>query len=70
MQFIIFINLYIHDMEIKQILSLVAPIGLIVAGVIIKISKSKERFGIFKNFSYFFIILGTLLLVYRISKLG
>lgn len=36
-------------MDFQLINSFLAPIGLIVAGVIIKISKNNETFGVFKK---------------------
>lgn len=54
-------------MDFQLINSFLAPIGLIVAGVIIKISKNNETFGVFfKKYWFGFILLGMLLLIFRL----
>lgn len=55
-------------MDFQLINSFLAPIGLIVAGVIIKISKNNETFGVFKKYWLGFILLGMLLLIFRLYK--
>jgi hypothetical protein len=55
-------------MDFQDINRFLTPIGLIIAGIIIKISKKKEVFGYFKNFWLFFIIIGLLLFLFRLYK--
>ena len=51
-------------MDFQQINSFLAPIGLIIAGVFMKLSKNNETFGFIKKYWLWFIILGALLLRY------
>jgi hypothetical protein len=53
-------------MNFEQINSFLAPVGLMIAGVVIKISKNKETFGLFKKYWLGFIVLGAILLLYRV----
>ncbi len=55
-------------MDYQEINNYLAPIGLIVMGIIIKFSKNKEVFGVFKNFWLFFVLLGVFLLLFKLLK--
>lgn len=55
-------------MNFQEINNYIAPVGLIVAGIVIRISKNKETFGVFKNYWYLFIIGGFLLLLFKINS--
>jgi hypothetical protein len=52
-------------MDFQQINSFIAPIGLIIAGIIMRLSKNNETFGFIKKYWLWFIILGTFLLLFR-----
>ena len=56
-------------MDFNTVISLIAPIGMIVAGILIKLSREKEKFGVFANYWYLFILGGGILLILRIVKL-
>ena len=45
-------------MSFDEFNSFLAPIGLIIAGLIIKFAKNKERFGTFKDKWYILVLLG------------
>lgn len=53
-------------MSFQEINSFIAPIGLIIAGVVIKLSKNNEMFGKFKKYWLFFVVGGVILLLTRI----
>ncbi|MEY4963896.1 MAG: hypothetical protein RLZZ323_1215 [Bacteroidota bacterium] len=55
-------------MSFQEINSFIAPIGLIIAGVLMNLSKNNEMFGKFKKFSLFFVIGGMILLLTRILR--
>ncbi len=55
-------------MSFQEINSFIAPIGLIIAGVFMKLSKNNEMFGKFKKYSLFFVIGGLILLLTRILR--
>ncbi len=55
-------------MAFQEINNYLAPIGLIIIGLVIKFSKNKEIFGVFKNFWFFLVILGVLLLFLKLFK--
>ncbi len=52
-------------MEFSVINSFLAPIGLIIAGILIRFSK-REELASFRKRWYIFVILGVLLLVLRL----
>jgi hypothetical protein len=54
------------NMNFQEINSYIAPVGLIVAGLVVRLSKNKETFGVFKNYWYLLIIIGLLLLTFRL----
>ena len=56
-------------MNFNILSSLLAPSGMIIAGIMIKISRDKEKFGVFSNYWYWFIIGGGLLLLIRIAEI-
>ncbi|MEA9414171.1 hypothetical protein [Flavobacterium sp. PL02] len=53
-------------MSFQEINSFIAPMGLIIAGVAMKLSKNNEMFGKFKKYWLFFVIGGVILLLTRI----
>lgn len=53
-------------MDFYQIRNFLTPIGLILAGVIMKLSKNKETFGVFKKYWFLFIIGGVLLFLSKL----
>jgi hypothetical protein len=53
-------------MSFQEINSFIAPIGLIIAGVVMKVSKNNVMFGKFKKYWWFFVIGGLILLLTRI----
>jgi hypothetical protein len=53
-------------MNFQEFNSFLAPIGLIIAGIIIKVSNNTELFGSFKKRWYILIILGLVLLLLKI----
>lgn len=55
-------------MDFQQINSFLAPLGLIIAGIVMKLSKSNQTFGSIKKYWLAFIILGGILLLYRFYK--
>jgi hypothetical protein len=55
-------------MDFQQINSFIAPVGLIIAGVIMRLSKNNETFGFLKKYWLWFIILGAFLLLFRLYK--
>ncbi|WP_374173028.1 hypothetical protein [Flavobacterium tructae] len=56
-------------MNFNTLISLIAPSGIIVAGVLIKLSRDKEKFGVFAKYWYLFILVGGMLLMLRIVNL-
>ena len=52
-------------MNFQEFNSYLAPIGLIIAGLIIKFSENTEVFGSYKKRWYIFLILGSLLLLLK-----
>lgn len=56
-------------MSFSEITGFLAPIGLIIAGIIIKLSIDKEKFGIFKKYWLLFILIGVFLLSYKVYKI-
>lgn len=55
-------------MSFQDITRFLVPIGLIVAGFIIKLSKNKEMFGSFKKYWFLLVIIGVLLFLLRLFK--
>lgn len=55
-------------MSFQDITRFLVPIGLIVAGFIIKLSKNKEMFGSFKKYWFLLVIIGVLLFILRLFK--
>ena len=55
-------------MSFQDITRILVPIGLIVAGFIIKLSKNKEMFGSFKKYWFLLVIIGVLLFLLRLFK--
>ncbi len=55
-------------MNFGELNSFLAPTGLIIAGIVLKLSGRKEQDSFFKKHWYLFIILGVVLLVYRVFK--
>ncbi len=53
-------------MDLHQIKSFIAPIGLILVGVMMKLSKNQEVFGAFKKYWFLFVIGGVLLLLAKL----
>jgi hypothetical protein len=56
-------------MSFLDISSFIAPIGLILAGIIMKVSKNKERFSYVQKYWFFYILIGLFLLFNRLYKL-
>lgn len=56
-------------MNFQEFNSYLAPVGLILAGIIIKFSNNNELFGSLKKRWYVFFILGLLLLILKIVKI-
>lgn len=56
-------------MDLNILISLLAPFGIIIAGIIIKVSKDKEKFGVFVNYWSLFIIGGGILLLIKLINL-
>lgn len=54
-------------MDFQQIISFVAPIGLIISGVYIKTSNKEEIYK-FKRYWLFFVIGGAFMFLYRFFK--
>ena len=55
-------------MSFQEINSFIAPIGLIIAGVLVKLSKNNKAYGKFKKYWLFFVIGGTLIFGFRLYK--
>jgi len=55
-------------MTFSQILSIIAPLGILITGILIKFSK-REDLQSFKRRWLLFVVIGGLLLTYRIYKL-
>lgn len=55
-------------MDFQVIISFLAPLGLIVAGIIMKISNNNEKFGSVKKYWLVFILLGFFSLLFKIYK--
>ncbi len=55
-------------MNFQDINTFLAPIGLIVAGIVIKLSKNKEIFGHFKKYWFLLVIIGVILFFIRLFK--
>ena len=45
-----------------------APLGLAIAGLLMKFSKNKEQFGSIKKYWLFFIVLGVFIFSFRLFK--
>lgn len=56
-------------MDFNTTISLIAPSGMILAGILIKLSREKEKFGLFANYWYLFILGGGIFLLLRIIEL-
>lgn len=56
-------------MSFQEIYRLMVPILLIIAGIVIKISKNKEMVGSFKKYWYLLIIIGTILFLLRLLNI-
>lgn len=56
-------------MSFQEINSFIAPLGLIIAGVIVKLSENNEAYGKFKKYWLFFVIGGVILFLFRLYKL-
>jgi hypothetical protein len=54
-------------MDFQQIISFVAPTGLVIAGVYIKTSNKEEIYK-FKKYWLFFVIGGALMFLYKLFK--
>lgn len=55
-------------MDFQVIISFLAPLGLIVAGIIMKISNNNEKFGSVKKYWLVFILLGFFSLLFKVYK--
>lgn len=52
------------------VISFLTKIGLIVLGIVMKLSNDKNnKFGVYKKYWYIYVILGILLILYKIYKL-
>ncbi len=43
-------------MDFNYLNSFIAPVLVIIAGIVLKVSKGKRNFGIFSKFWYFFVL--------------
>lgn len=55
-------------MKIQGLLEYLPPLGLIIAGIIMKVSVNKEIFGKMDKYWVYFIVLGLLLIVFKFIK--
>lgn len=56
-------------MKFIEISSFVAPIGVIIAGIIIKTSSNKEKFSYVQKYWFIYILMGFVLLINRLYKI-
>ena len=55
-------------MNFQEINNFLGPAGLIVAGIIMRVSNNKEIFGPFKKYWLFFVIGGFILIAFKLYK--
>lgn len=56
-------------MSFIEISSFIAPVGLIIAGIVMKVSNNKEKFSYVQKYWFLYILIGFLLLFNRLYKL-
>jgi hypothetical protein len=56
-------------MNFLEISSFIAPLGLIIAGIIMKTSSNKEKFSYVQKYWFIYILTGFVLLINRLYKL-